>query len=303
MTINSKLFTFYKDIFNLNLPPLQYIKFIQKEIKFISDDIKLGQMSISVNLPPTSFDKEIIVENSIIFEKRPDLSVEPLISEFTTFENGEFIFSCFPQKDQNWTTEDKNTIDFICHLLFVLLTRSNMNKLLQKAQETDFLTGSLNTKGFIRLGKSIFNKRLMPKFSVLFINIVSFRDINTKYSQSTGDIVLIKTVQKISKFMDKDGAIARLGADLFAVLIKKSRLADLLRFIETITIPVEIENVNGNQSISIIIKTKTGICEGNSNIPAFEAYLGYAQTALKISKDNINDSFVFYAQEMDELES
>lgn len=43
-----------------------------------------------------------------------------------------------------------------------------MNKMLLRAQETDTLTGALNTAGIIRLGNMIAEKKLLQRFTVVF---------------------------------------------------------------------------------------------------------------------------------------
>lgn len=51
---------------------------------------------------------------------------------------------------------------------YVLFSRSRMNKMLLRAQETDTLTGALNTAGIIRLGNMIAEKKLLQRFTVVF---------------------------------------------------------------------------------------------------------------------------------------
>lgn len=301
MFVSSECYDFLKNVYNATLSPIQYAKLVEKEIKILAESGNIGRLSIKVNLPPSAFEKGTEIEKTVLFEKKPDLTVEPVISEFTTFENGIYFFEIFPQKDTQWTKEDRNQVDFLAHLLFVLFTRCNLSKLIQRAQQTDILTGCLNSKGFYTLGTSIIKKRLMSKFSVIYLNIKSFKKINEKYSQEAGDIFLIKLSSKLSAFLKKDGAISRFGADKFCILIKNSRLADLLKFMKTIIIPLEIENPNGNINVTLECNLTAGISKGDNNINNIEPYIDMAQTALKSTENPDSEPFIFYNSSMENL--
>ena len=108
------------------------------------------------------------------------------------------------------------------------------HKSLKKAKDIDSITGVLNITGFKSIGKMITDRHLMPKFAVIFMNIINFSEINKKYSHDTGDLFLREYAQKISSFLGKDGSIARLGGDNFSILVKKSLLAKLLKFLQEI---------------------------------------------------------------------
>lgn len=301
MFVSSECYDFLKNVYNANVSPIQYAKLVEKEIKKLAESGNIGRFSIEVNLPPSAFEKGTVIKKTALYEKRPDLSIEPVISEFTSFDNGQYIFEIFPQKDANWTQEDRKQVDFLSYLLFVLFTRCNLSKLIQKAQETDFLTGCLNSKGLIKLGSEIINKKLMSKFSVVYLNVKSFKKINEQYSQDAGDIFLLKLSSKISSFLERDGAIARFVADKFCILIKNSRLADLLKYLSIINIPLEIENPNGNINVSIKGNLVAGISEGNNTINSFETYIEMAQTALEATESPDSEPFIFYNSSMERL--
>lgn len=301
MFVSSECYDFLKNVYNANLSPLQYVKLVEREIKNLAESANIGRFSIDVNLPPSAFEKGTVISKTVLFEKKPDLTIEPVVSEFTSFNNGLYVFESFPQKGTVWTKEDRNQIDFLSHLLFVLFTRCSLSKLIQRAQETDILTGCLNSKGLITLGSAIIKKRLMSKFSVVYLNVKSFKKINEKYSQDTGDIFLIKLSSRISSFLKKDGAISRFMADKFCVLIKNSKLADFLKYLTSITIPLEIENPQGNINVSIECNLTAGISEGNNAINSFENYVEMAQTALETTKKPDSEPFVFYNSSMENL--
>ena len=98
--------------------------------------------------------------------------------------------------------EEISDITFFHQQLYVLLSRTNMSKIIQKAQETDGLTGVLNTAGILHLGSIIFNRGLITKFSVVYMNIKKFKTINDIVTSKNGDYILKQYTNSIFHFLD-----------------------------------------------------------------------------------------------------
>ena len=79
----------------------------------------------------------------------------------------------------------------------------------------DPLTGVLNRAGYDSLMDSVD----LTKCFLLLIDFDSFKETNDKYGHTTGDKVLIKTVEIIQKNFREEDALCRLGGDEFAVVI------------------------------------------------------------------------------------
>lgn len=285
---------FFKKVYNLDLTPTQLSKTIEKEITPVCDELRIGKITISVNLQPSFCEKGLKITNYVLFEKRINSKEEPVISEFTTFSGGKIKITTYPSSGVKFEKEEEKDIHFINQQLYLLFSRSNMNKLIHKATETDSLTGLLNTTGIIKLGNSIFERKLITKFSIIYMNIKSFKKINEMVNSNNGDKILQQYGIIISNFLAKDGTIGRLGGDNFIIIVKNSRLGELLKFLENIKITVDVD---GNKKTAII-NVKSGICQGNQMLPNFEAHIGCASTALKIVKSKQNVEYLVYTSEM-----
>lgn len=284
----------FKKVYNQDLTPAQLSKLLEKELPSVCSEMNIGKILISADLPASFCEREFKITKHVIYEKKDFHDCEPLTTEFVTPAKGNVIITCYPATSISYDKEEESDILFLQQQLLMLFSKVRLSKLLVKATETDVLTGALNTAGLIHLGELIMQKRLITKFSVVFMNIKNFRKINDIVTAKNGDIILRKYVGLITKFLGQDGAIARLGGDNFAVCLKNSRLGDFLKFVEEIKIGVEVEDVKK----TAIIKVKAGICQGNPKIPVFEAYIGCAQKAFKVAKENPNVEYMVYTPEM-----
>ena len=108
---------------------------------------------------------------------------------------GNSTFSAYCVKKSTWSEDEKSDISFLLQLIYVLFSRSRMNKMLLRAQETDTLTGALNTAGIIRLGNMIAEKKLLQRFTVVFFNIKQFRQINDPHMSNYPKYNYIRLLQ------------------------------------------------------------------------------------------------------------
>ncbi len=106
--------------------------------------------------------------------------------------------------------------------LMISLDRKNitllkLKKNLEKALTTDELTGLPN-----RLAFNI-DKKISKNPAFILINIDNFKQINDFYGTDTGDFILVKVGEIISKFIKEKnikGTVYRIGADDFGILIE-----------------------------------------------------------------------------------
>lgn len=270
--------------------PAHYIKEVQKSIKSVLDNTIIGKLTISVNQPETFCEKGMQLNEVPLYERKTPTNPNPILFEYRNQFNGLIQFAIYPSTNEFFADDEITEVEFLCQLLYGAFRKTYDEKLLVRAQDIDSLTGVLNITGFKNLGKRINNKRLMPKFAVIFMNIINFGNINKQFGHDAGDIIMREYAQKVNTFLEKDGSIAHLGGDNFAILIKKSSLGKLLKFLQEVRVTVTFEE----QSISTDISVRAGITEGNRSYPVFETYLGCAQTAYKSALEENLDDFVFF---------
>ena len=93
---------------------------------------------------------------------------------------------------------------------------SRLNELQHLAYH-DSLTGLPNRQLFIeQLNKMVLNNQ---DYTVLFIDLDRFKQINDTYGHDAGDKVLIECAKRICECLPSEAMLARLGGDEFVVLL------------------------------------------------------------------------------------
>lgn len=81
---------------------------------------------------------------------------------------------------------------------------------------TDDLTGCLNRRGFEKA--LIDASRTGSPYSVFFIDMNRFKQVNDSYGHDIGDELLVEVASRLSKVAARDDTVARLGGDEFAII-------------------------------------------------------------------------------------
>jgi len=89
---------------------------------------------------------------------------------------------------------------------------------------TDFLTGVLNARFFRELAQMEVNRSLRYKrsFTIAFIDVDNFKNINDTFGHTEGDTVLRAIATKIKTHLRKTDFVARVGGDEFVVLLTET---------------------------------------------------------------------------------
>ncbi|MGD1819905.1 MAG: GGDEF domain-containing protein [Pleomorphochaeta sp.] len=139
-------------------------------------------------------------------------------------------------------------------LLFLVSYQStslnrNFKKEIEKNIFIDPLTDAANRTSLNNdIGDKLLNK---TPFSIIFIDLDNFKDINDNYSHSTGDQVLIHFVNTIQKNIKQK--LYRYGGDEFCILInKKENITEVIKSIDSLkdSLTINYDNKKINYSIS-----------------------------------------------------
>ncbi|MCP4470409.1 MAG: EAL domain-containing protein [Gammaproteobacteria bacterium] len=188
----------------------------------------------------------------------------------------------------------------LAYFLFRQIARveqRNHDELLRQASR-DFLTG-LKNRQFLRLAEAAWTGKGAAPFSVFFIDLDNFKNINDSHGHSYGDVLLKQVAQRLlSIFSDKD-LVCRQGGDEFIVISHKCDEASIMRLasevLESLASPYYVENYNFVMGASI------GVAHFPTDGDSFETLFSAADTAMYKAKNVKNSFYIFSSQLHDEL--
>jgi diguanylate cyclase (GGDEF)-like protein len=159
----------------------------------------------------------------------------------------------------------------------------------------DSLTGLPNRKLFMEtLNRTILEKN---KFSVIFLDMDKFKNINDTYGHDIGDKFLIQVSKRLKNVITKDDMVARLGGDEFVILqLNIDSKLDCVKVAQKITKvldkPINVGNITlyTSASIGVAIYPDDG---QDKNI-----LLKNADTAMYKAKELKKNKFKFFNNSM-----
>jgi len=159
---------------------------------------------------------------------------------------------------------------------------------------TDELTGLANRRFFMeRLDHAIkTTKRSKKDFSLIYLDLDKFKEINDTLGHDIGDKLLIEVSNRLQQSVRELDTVARLGGDEFCILLIDIESEDnarkvLEKIMENIRKPVQLANKTITPSISIGVT----LCTGKS-LP--KDIIKRADEALYKVKQSGKNGFAFY---------
>lgn len=138
-----------------------------------------------------------------------------------------------------------------------ITVQKNAEKSIQKLRYFDNLTGVSNRDFFIEEIEKLAELPAVKEnyFSVLFIGLNRFKELNDTYGHLAGDIALRNTAERIEKVIPSNDFLARLGGDEFVIVHNKASMRSTVelanKLIELFHSPIVIDNQEHFLSVSI----------------------------------------------------
>ena len=188
----------------------------------------------------------------------------------------------------------------IAYLMFRQISQDEQkshDELLKQASQ-DFLTG-LKNRQYLRLAEPHWVGRGASPFSVFFIDLDNFKNINDSHGHSYGDILLKEVAERLLKvFSDKD-LVCRQGGDEFIVIThtcNEKAITNLAAgVLQALASPYYVEKYNFAMGASI------GVANYPADGDSFETLFSAADTAMYQAKNIKNSFYIFSSELRDEL--
>ncbi|SFD07555.1 bifunctional diguanylate cyclase/phosphodiesterase [Pseudoalteromonas denitrificans] len=156
----------------------------------------------------------------------------------------------------------------------------------------DALTGLSNRTDFVER-VALFANNSEQSNCLFLVDISQFSDINNGLGQDIGNLLLKSVVTRLQEELSSAKLLARIGADVFAIVIEKS-LLEPMRLNEILNVPFRA----GEHLLPI--NFTFGICEGQYFHSSGLQTLKSAYIALNLAKKKPQLNFEFYHPEMEE---
>ncbi|NHN29857.1 bifunctional diguanylate cyclase/phosphodiesterase [Paenibacillus agricola] len=142
--------------------------------------------------------------------------------------------------------------------------------------------------------------RKKKKVIVMFLDLDGFKFINDSLGHSVGDRLLQRVAKRISRCLQTEDNIARMGGDEFVIVLEDLSKFDVeiiaRQILETLAKPFKIINQE------IIITTSIGISLYPDHANDHELLVKLADQAMYAAKEKGKNRFLFYNQQSDKFQ-
>ncbi|MEJ1962831.1 MAG: diguanylate cyclase [Gammaproteobacteria bacterium] len=174
-------------------------------------------------------------------------------------------------------------------------------RLLRRADEVarDSLTGLLNRAQFFeRLDGAIARAKLSGELiGVMLLNVDHFKELNVRRGHLLGDLVLVNTARRLAGCARKGEAVARVGADEFAVILEGLTHTDgaivaIGRLLAALGLPLDLENRE------VVVTATVGVAFYPADAENADTLLHNADFAISHAREYTRNTCRFYSREL-----
>ncbi len=167
----------------------------------------------------------------------------------------------------------------------------------KKKEEIIWLKGNFDALTNLP-NRRLFHERLdgaaASRFTLFFIDLDRFREINDTLGYETGDLLLVEAAHRIRKCLPESGMVARLGGDEFAVMVPAPVKPDVVakRVLNELRKPFRLDEETLHVSASI------GLTSYPDDAENMEDLLRHADQAMYDAKAKGGDRFEYFTMAM-----
>jgi diguanylate cyclase (GGDEF)-like protein/PAS domain S-box-containing protein len=160
----------------------------------------------------------------------------------------------------------------------------------------DSLTGLMNWHGFSNLIEQRILAHPDTPFSLLYLDIDDFKNINDVHGYPVGDRLLREISFELMKMIREPDAIANLGGDGFGFLMETVQNTELMAKINTIYETFRI--IHNLEGLLLNVYASVGIAQYPKDGSNFTGLMQNADEAMYQAKNEGKNTFVFFSEEL-----
>lgn len=193
--------------------------------------------------------------------------------------------------------EESKDLKAAARLAGIVMTRDQYQKSIRQLAFYDELTGLANRSHIYQeINKKIAHCKLQnQRFSLLYIDLDNFKDINDSLGHDRGDLLLKEVAKRLNSVIRDIDFVGRLSGDEFCLLVNVDKekygsehIAQLC--LDSISQPIELSSQLHTPSCSI------GIAHFPDNGKDITSLIKAADTALYQAKGNGKNCYALYSQ-------
>jgi diguanylate cyclase (GGDEF)-like protein len=154
--------------------------------------------------------------------------------------------------------------------LIVSYSQITAKRLLQRERQMarlDYLTGIMNPRGFYEIAQRTIDncQDMQQPFSLVFMDMDNFKDVNDTAGHEAGDKLLENSAQTIRKCIRATDVLARLGGDEFGLLLPGADKDQTSQILENIRKRL-LEMTTEDQPVKVTFSMGAVICRGKCDL-------------------------------------
>lgn len=216
-----------------------------------------------------------------------------LCNIFITKFDAKFSYNIYPAKGAPlWDDEDKRKLKVFASTVFSFDGRSS---LMQKIDRLTFFDKELDIPNMAYANKEmigLLQSQRINDYYVAFCNFKRFSVVNQMYGRKAGNEIMKRYFDKLSDAIGEKSIVFRIGGDNFGVIAHKYDIDTVLKYVSGI----EVDFNNGQDKV--FQSAIAGIYKCNNETININQALDCATVAYRIAKNLLNETFVFYQEDI-----
>ena len=295
---SKKFMEFFDGIEKVGLPLDQAAEFIGSRLPVLEDELHLGKFVCALNAPSSPLEPGGRKLEKAIYSNPLGYEDDSFVYSSKTGDNGTIEFIVYPVKEYHWDEEEKAEIEFLCRNVFLLCGRARLSDIVNKTISRDISTGLLNAAGFVNAGNRLIAENKMQDYSAMYLNLKNYRSINAQIGYKYGDKVMKNYAEALMSKIRDDELAARLGGDNFAVLIKRERLDEYLKFFSSTLVVANL----GEMVTTFNISARIGVYNVEDGDNMMHVMNCISSAISVVRRSNATDVAVFNSEIMNKMD-